>query len=319
MTYRRHKKYKLKKEKNKHNLWGKYQIDQVFNHPGEKEKIYNNCTPRIVAYNLLIGAKKPLNILSTSVILCLEGGFILHHDIYDLNYGIRFKKYSMAILPKNSLFFITNIYPVKFILIQITSPDHTLDLNLFDPIFSEVTDMIDNILQVPSMNSRALYKLSPLKRIWKRLNPSKSYLLVGPQRFSLGIDYALRGPMMVTLVRTRPGEGPVMYRRHQTIEYFLVLQGEYLVQIESHVVRIEPGQIIQIQSGCLRNFKQVQDPPPALINQQKDGLLLAIVIGTNDDISFPNSIHRELLFDLSWWGKIALKLAQKRGLRFEEY
>lgn len=310
--------YKFKQEKIEDHM-GRYQVDRVFDDSycwsGEKGKIntidYYNCNPviRLVTYNLPTKSNYPLNILSTSIIFCLEGEFIL------IDQGVKFNKYSIAILPKNSLFYLTNIDPIKFMVIQITSlVDHSLKLNdLLDigQFLPEVYGKIDNILTIS--NSRI--KLSPFNRIWKLLDPSKKYSLFGPKS-----GYQLPDNLNIKLIRTRPGRGPSKYRHLQTIEHFLVLQGEYAFTIDCTTIIVEAGQMIQIRAGYLRNFIQLQNPPPALISQQEDGLLLSI--GTNNqskDISYPNFVRRDILSNLTKWDQIWFYLAQKRGLKFEKY
>jgi mannose-6-phosphate isomerase-like protein (cupin superfamily) len=156
----------------------------------------------------------------------------------------------------------------------------------------------------------------PMKCIWKILNPTQHFLIIGPEKIFTGLDYALRGPQkfILNLAKTQLAEGPLSYYHNSSVEHFLVLRGKYQVKVEQNIVILEAGDMIRIKIGVLRNFTQIGHR-----GQNEEGLILPIIIGTNqekNDISYPQSTRTLIRNKLPRWKRPLLRLMENGRLHF---
>ena len=139
-------------------------------------------------------------------------------------------------------------------------------------------------------------KFLPGKTIRDLLSPKKLFLLIGPQKPCIFLNYSLKGPsnIVITLVKTRYGDGPELHYHLHATEHFYVIKGKYQITYGKNLDRVKngdmdkvyinPGDLIQIQPKMIRSFTQIS---------HDEGMLLPIVLGTNDerkDIMFPTPI-----------------------------
>jgi hypothetical protein len=315
-----------------------YQVDRLFFMDEELDGIekveYWNSQPAIElkVYDYPTSYRKPLNFDTVSICIGLSGVFWLSPDEdYARGAGeVKIDSLQMVIIPQDSLFYISCLYPAKFLLIKVMSFDRSLSLFAGNWYAEQVVNMdlskkIDLKRGVKDVYNSPLAKLFPVRTIWRHLNRSRLYLLVGPKRITPGLDYALRGPdrIIINLCRTRLGQGPIRHFHRKSWEHFLVIKGTYAVKVDGVEIIVKAGQIIQIAPGRLREFKQIECDNDLLIDDDlgSDGLILPIVVGVDTeagDITFPADVEDEIKKSVGWWGRLLLCYAKFRGLTFEK-
>jgi len=169
-----------------------------------------------------------------------------------------------------------------------------------------------NVSEIPNLRDSYAMRYIP-SSIYSLLGPENLYLLMGPQPLFYNIDYKFRGPekLILALAKVSKDKGAPLHKHTLAYEMFYVVKGLFKVVIglkDPDILYIKEGDLIVINKGFYRKFTNVDS---------EDGVLLPMVVGTNDeseDIVFPN----RLLNKFNVFNKLILKSGQLLGLiRFE--
>ena len=155
------------------------------------------------------------------------------------------------------------------------------------------------------------------------LAPDTLYLLIGPQRIFLNIDYKHRGPekFIMTLVKVPVGGGPELHKHKYSTEMFFVVEGEFRVDLcedykdpnSFESVDLKPFDLIIIEKGYYRKFTNTSE-------NGEEGIIIPLVLGTNDeskDIIFPMTTQEKILKDGRNSDRFLLFLGKLLGLNFD--